>query len=300
MQENQYDEVIQKFDIFRKQFDFVRVVDPNRKKVLSKTDPTDVSDDTPLEIDCFNFWCKDNFCDNCISVRAFNNNRMYVKFEYTEIGIYMILAIPFEMKDKRVVVELLAEATESLLLEYGSSDVSLEIKNLVDNLNRLSLKDSLTGVYNRRYVKEKLPIEKSNILLSNRNFSLIMADIDHFKIVNDTYGHLAGDEVLKVFAETLSTVLKRKSDWIARYGGEEFLICLSGADKEKAVEIAENMRKAVAEKSIFYGGDEISITASFGVVTINNFFEYEVEQIIDMADEKLYSAKKNGRNRVES
>ncbi len=127
-----------------------------------------------------------------------------------------------------------------------------------------------------------------------------MADIDFFKIVNDTYGHLAGDEVLKSFADTLSGGLKRESDWVSRFGGEEFLVCLPGAGIQRASEVAEKLRKAIESKEILFNGNRINITASFGVCSIKPIQGSKIESFIECADKMLYAAKNNGRNRVEA
>ena len=97
-------------------------------------------------------------------------------------------------------------------------------------MNKVAYSDPLTGIYNRRYVIEKFPVDLINAALLTKGISIIMVDIDYFKVVNDKYGHLAGDQTLKKVAETLSGCIKRGSDWIARYGGEEFLVCMNVFD----------------------------------------------------------------------
>lgn len=171
---------------------------------------------------------------------------------------------------------------------------------LIDSMKSISLKDSLTGIYNRRYINEKLPVEIISASLSEQSLSIIMVDIDFFKKVNDVYGHLTGDCTLKSLADILLGCIKRESDWVSRYGGEEFLVCLPGAGLEKALEIAEHIRKTVENSVILCGEHTIKITASFGVCSIKPSPGASVENLIDCADKKLYEAKNNGRNRVES
>ena len=100
-----------------------------------------------------------------------------------------------------------------------NNDNNSEIYAMIDSMNNLGLKDSLTGIYNRRYINEKLPIELTIASLSEQSVSIIMVDIDFFSKVNDTYGHITGDCTLKSFAETLSGCIKRDSDWVVRRGG---------------------------------------------------------------------------------
>jgi two-component system, cell cycle response regulator len=130
-------------------------------------------------------------------------------------------------------------------------------------------------------------------------------DIDHFKEVNDTYGHQAGDQVLKVFIETIGQSIRSGVDWIARYGGEEFIVVLPETEFEKAQLLAERLRTKVSEHIIVFREKEIRITASFGVTGLPSFQgvadslkEISHEDIIGIADKCLYAAKKGGRNRV--
>ena len=205
-----------------------------------------------------------------------------------------------ELSNRKIVFELLKDTTEKFFLGKGNHS---EIYEMIDSMNNLALRDTLTGIYNRRYINEKLPVDIISASLSEQSLSIIMVDIDFFKKVNDIYGHLTGDCTLKSFAETLSGCIRRESDWVSRYGGEEFLICLPGADIEKAKELAENIRRTVENKVIICGEHTVKITASFGVYSIKpapGAPGVSVENLIESVDKKLYVAKNNGRNRVES
>ncbi len=278
-----------------KLYEQIRFVDPISKKVLNETKAGLTRD----EGQCFDFWEKDRICNNCISVRAYIENQSFVKIEYNADRMYMVTAVPFEKDGRRIVAELMKDVTNSMLMESGADDKNAEIRGMIDFMNSLSLKDPLTGVFNRRYIDERFPADLAGSLLSDQKISVIMADIDFFKKVNDTYGHLGGDAVLKDFADTLSEGIRRDSDWVSRYGGEEFLICLPGAGLEKAAEIAEGIRLEVASKNILFGEHQINITASFGICSRKPSQGFKIEDYIGCADQKLYAAKHNGRNRCE-
>lgn len=284
-----------KLEIFGKLYHDIRFVDPVAKKVLSYKNNS-ISD---IDIRCFDFWQNNKVCDNCISIRAYHENKTFIKVEHTPDKVYVVVAVPFDLADRRIVIELLNDSTDSLIYESFDNRTSMEVYAMIDNLNNLALKDPLTGIYNRRYVNEKLPIDIVNTALMEKEISLIMADIDFFKRVNDTYGHLAGDQVLKSFAGILSGCMRRESDWVARFGGEEFIICLPGAGLEKAKETAERIRAAVEADKIVWDGNKIKITASFGICSIKPLQGSSADSIIEKADKKLYEAKANGRNRVE-
>jgi diguanylate cyclase (GGDEF)-like protein len=127
--------------------------------------------------------------------------------------------------------------------------------------------------------------------------SIIMADIDYFKHVNDTYGHLIGDEVLIDFTKLISKCIRKDIDWVGRYGGEEFLIVLRDIDSENAYIIAEKIRKLVDETIFTYDNLDIHITSSFGVHGYKNE-KLNLEDIISQVDKKLYAAKTSGRNKT--
>lgn len=296
-QDNGIPKILQDLKIIEKLYEFIRFVDPVKKKVMEYRG----SSVRAADASCFDFWEKGKMCDNCVSIRAYNENQTFVKVEYSPGKIYMTTAIPVEVGNKRIVIELLKDATNSMILGNGDYDNSSSaIYAMIDNMNMLALKDHLTGVYNRRYINEKLPIDLINAAFSKQSLGIIMADIDFFKKVNDTYGHLTGDAVLKSFAETLAANITRESDWVARYGGEEFFVCLPGAELKRTIEIAEKMRKAVENQSIIVGAHEINITASFGVCSMKVTEGLTLETLVQCADQRLYEAKSNGRNRVEA
>jgi diguanylate cyclase (GGDEF)-like protein len=289
------EKLIGKLDIIEKAYDNIRLVDPEQKRVIELHGTEKENSD----LKCYNFFGKNKVCDNCISMRAYHENDTFFKMQYTSDEIYMITAIPIELQDRRVVLELIRKATKSLILESNLIGNQTDLHSIFDGMNDIALKDSLTGIYNRRYINEKLPLNIASANMAEKSLSVIMVDIDFFKKVNDTYGHLIGDCTLTYFANILFHNLKRESDWVARYGGEEFLICLPSASLTVAAEIAEIMRKKVESSLIDCGDQKFYITASFGVYSMPPKSHFNMEELIEGADKKLYEAKHNGRNRVE-
>jgi diguanylate cyclase (GGDEF)-like protein len=164
-------------------------------------------------------------------------------------------------------------------------------------LEKLSITDPLTGLRNRRFLTEILSVEFQRALRYRTDLTLLMADLDHFKQVNDRYGHLAGDEVLSVVAERLQRRL-RASDIGGRYGGEEFLVILSHGGREGGVSFAEQWRADVEETPVeLEDGTPIRTTLSIGVVSYLPSFK-DASQLIAAADSALYRAKEGGRNQV--
>lgn len=161
--------------------------------------------------------------------------------------------------------------------------------------------DSLTGINNRRFFDERIEIEWKNSNRNSQPISLIMIDIDHFKLYNDNYGHQKGDDCLKKIARTLETDLKRPADWIARYGGEEFIIVLPATDTEGAVHVAAELQHSVKKLSIPHNESPVDsiVTISLGVSSCN-CMQGSIANCIKSADEALYKAKSLGRNRIET
>lgn len=162
-------------------------------------------------------------------------------------------------------------------------------------LNRAARRDALTGISNRRNMMDLLSNEVKRANRYDQTFSLLLLDIDHFKQVNDTYGHEVGDEVLISLARILSTGL-RETDTPARWGGEEFLICLPHTPIEDAVRVAEKLRGAVAGSYVLCGEEEVRVTISAGAAQFET--GTPVDHLIRAADEALYAAKDEGRNCV--
>jgi diguanylate cyclase (GGDEF)-like protein len=171
---------------------------------------------------------------------------------------------------------------------------SFEMKELSTKLERLAHTDTLTGVFNRHYFVEFTSTYIRKMERTNENAYIVMFDLDHFKKINDTYGHAAGDEVLRSVAGRIRASI-RPYDVFARYGGEEFILFSSGVDEVGIVTLVERCRRSVESKPVEHEKYAISVTASFGIAGVNPNEGLNVA--IMLADYALYQAKKGGRNR---
>lgn len=157
--------------------------------------------------------------------------------------------------------------------------------------------DAVTGIYNKHAFARRIEEEFSHAKRTNLPLSLLMIDIDHFKKVNDSYGHLAGDFVLTHIAQRIGKTI-RNEDILARYGGEEFVVILRGIEKDGAVQLAERARTAVEQEPLKFEGHTIAKTISIGVATLKGGNFDSPKALIEAADLQLYSAKEGGRNQV--
>ncbi|NWL14786.1 diguanylate cyclase [Pseudoalteromonas sp. Scap03] len=172
----------------------------------------------------------------------------------------------------------------------------LEDKN--HELEQLNMEDALTGIKNRRFFDKKLLMEIRRSRREQTPLSIIMLDIDKFKSINDNYGHLTGDQVIRAVSDTIKQQLKRPLDEVARYGGEEFVILLPNTDNPGALIIAEQTRLAIANNTVNVAGTIIDFTISAGVYTQIADDIHNPELFTDYADKALYLAKQHGRNQV--
>lgn len=181
------------------------------------------------------------------------------------------------------------------VIKYAES-AGTELRYLRE-LYENSATDALTGVANRRRFEEALRSEATKARAFQVSLALLMVDIDHFKAVNDRYGHVAGDQVLRSVARTLREQV-RETDIVGRVGGEEFAVLCSGTQDEGARRLAERIRAAVETSAIEFEGTHIHVTVSVGVAIQGLEAEWDTKQLYKDADDRLYRAKRSGRNCV--
>ena len=183
------------------------------------------------------------------------------------------------------------------LVSFIATTIALDIENV--RLHRVAVTDPLTGVYNREFLASKMPAEIDLALARGRSISVAMVDVDHFKRINDAYGHGVGDVVLAAIAGRLRNAI-RGGDMLVRYGGEEFLVLLPRAGIERASEVAERIRERACDGPIDAGnGLLVEITVSVGVAQLRTETLETTQDVIARADAALYAAKAAGRNCVQ-
>lgn len=288
-------QLMQSLQVFDKLYNLSRLVDPQKKQVVTLQGNDQIRIEDSL---CYQFWKKGEHCANCVSMRATWEHDTFVKIEYNQDKIYMVMATPVTLSGHPYVLELLKDISETGIVPDLKGKSQAETDQIIANLNKAAITDELTQIYNRRFLNEKLPVDLYAALLNKTLLSGILLDVDNFKEVNDTFGHSAGDIVLQKVAKILTGSIHRKGDWAARYGGDEFIVMLPGADLTSALQIAEQIRNAVEQQRFQYQGKNISLTISCGVAEACPQESTSMLDFFNRLDKKLYEAKKKGKNSV--
>ncbi len=221
-----------------------------------------------------------------------------------DIGV--IFQMPLVIRDKIIGVMLFIDhnsvnLTQEELTIIGllSDQFTVVFENclLMDEIKQIAITDGLTGVFSRRHFLERMQDEFHRSKRFSIPLSLVMIDIDHFKKINDRYGHQAGDYVLEEITLIFQKNI-RGIDLVGRYGGEEFIMLFPHTKEAGAITVTQRIKKQISENVFNFNGEQISITASFGMAVYPSDDINSVDDFIKIADKLLYSAKKNGRNRI--
>lgn len=278
---------------FRKMYDYVRIVDPVKKRVLEQRGNGIKETD---EV-CYNYWKNEKICDNCISIRACHENKSFIKLEQNPDSIIVVTALPVETAEKPTVLELLKNATDSMMIGSGDYNKGHMMHNVISEMNDMVVKDQLTALYNRHFINDRLPVDIVQATIYDQPLSIIFMDVDNLKNINDAYGHSVGDLALKEVGKNIKNCIRIDNDWVARYGGDEFIVCLKNTTSDKAYHIAERILNSINGILIQIQSESIHLTASIGIHTMQDV-KLTTEEIINYADIRMYEAKKLGKNRI--
>lgn len=215
-----------------------------------------------------------------------------------------VVIVPLSFKDVPLGALVLAAVKPfardvRILVRHFQTDLGLALSNALshDRLQRLAALDPLTDAYNRRFGLVRLQEEFGRALRVSGPLGVLMLDLDHFKSINDTFGHLVGDRLLRATAASIRRVT-REGDVLMRYGGEEFLVVVPGAAVEDLQELAERMRRAVAATELMDGDRRVTVTVSIGGAAYPEYDVSSATELVDAADKVLYAAKQQGRDQV--
>lgn len=238
---------------------------------------------------CHAFWNRSEKCKNCVSYRASQSQHKMVKLEFFDNQYYFVMACPFIIGGKNYILELISNITVRLSTDLSEIDPNDFIHNLICQLETASIKDSFTGLFNKKYLETK--VEEVVALKKYHTSFLVMFDLDDFKLVNDTHGHILGDKVLLEFASVLDQDTKQFVSYIARFGGDEFSILFEDTTQEQVEEVLANIAQHFYALEFESDKGTFHVNVSAGYTPINeeiNTFNKGVTK----ADEHLYAVKK--------
>ena len=223
----------------------------------------------------------------------FNRQRQMAK-QATDISLHLATELNRSHEEK---IRIQAQAQREL--EGKVEQRTAELLEAKKRLELLSITDQLTGLKNRRYFDGCYTSEYKRACRSQSSISVMVIDIDHFKRVNDTYGHLVGDECIRLVAQAIHVHSQRPGDMAFRYGGEEFVVLLTDTDCGGSSSVAQLIRQEVEHIQYRYDGSVVDLSVSIGIATTIPNDEIGAKNLLQQADDALYQAKENGRNRVE-
>lgn len=269
-------------------FGISRIVDATKKTIVNLDTENNINIDNHL---CFEFWETGTECANCISMRALNEDKSFSKFETVNDKLYMIIASPININNNRYVVELVKDISDDTISLPFESSINNHLCEEIHRLNKLVVTDELTAIYNRRYINENLPYSISKVPNQITSLSIILIDVDRFKYINDTYGHIYGDYILKQISSIFNDYATKHNGWVARYGGDEFIMVLKDFSKELTYDLCKTLNNIINNREFIYNETNITVSCSFGFTTItdNNI---TLENLMVDLDTKLFTNKK--------
>lgn len=282
------DEIKDKLDFFNKMYDVVRLIDPLEKKVLEYRNSglTAIEGADP----CYSYWENGRICDNCISIRAHLENRSFVKMEKKQNSVLLITAMPIENAGRPAVLELLKNATDTMLIGTGDYNNGEMMFQFVQELNDAIIRDPLTSLYNRRFLEERLPVDIITATMTHLPLSVCFIDLDNFKLINDLYGHETGDSSIRAISEVIRRNVQFGNAWAARYGGDEFILIFPDTDEKQARLILERIQREVAGIAIKRKKAGLRLNISYGIETMRET-PMTAREMLRSADEKMYRVK---------
>ncbi|NMC26575.1 MAG: diguanylate cyclase [Syntrophomonadaceae bacterium] len=245
------------FNLNAKIYDMIRVVDPFAKKVLSQ--PKTVGTMYPVQAgDCFALWKNKRTCDNCVSMRALNQNRTVVKIAYDKTKVYLAIAVPIEVGNARLVVEFIKDVTRDGFVDLEGREIG-EIEKLIRQRDGSVIRDALARIYNQNYIYERLRVDIDISREQNRPLALFFLKLTDFERINDLHGRQAGDHIIKTFANIVKRCCRKDADWSARYSGLEFIYVSFDMDEKKAHRKCKYFCDRIANTEFSYGGRPIEV-----------------------------------------
>lgn len=275
------------------QFDFYRLVDARDHRVFAYHRDVEALQET--DDLCFHVWKHSAPCLNCTSRTCLAQHEPVFKVEYLDGRVLFVTSLPTEVEGRPFALELIKDVTTSLLVADAEISDNIEITHMITKFNELAVRDGFTKLFNKMYINNELEnlVQAANEDPKRSGAAVVALDIDDFKLINDTYGHVAGDDTLVYFANRLRNLARKHNAWVGRFGGDEFVLCvpdgLSDVDMESLFREIDAIEKHVFNTE----AGSFSLTASCGACFVRP--GDTVRSLLERADEAMYHAKSFGR-----
>ena len=290
---NLLNDIKERLSIFKDLYDTIILINPRNHAIINIDSKTNSKKLKQTRYSRYTgFLNKKRNNKDCIIFQAYKTNKTSVKFELEYNKTFLTIATPITYDNKKYIVVLEKNISNNKVILDDPEYKKLE--NSCCNLHNILNKDVLTNIYNKRAINERL---SKHLSKDSIPASIIMIDIDHFKRINDTYGHMIGDKVLVEFCNIISSCLKKDESFFGRFGGDEFMIILENVSLGTANKIANKIRKKVESHIFIYDNISLKLTCSLGGCVIDDA-NLEIKDFIEIADKNLYFAKNSGRNNI--
>lgn len=273
-------------------YDYYRLVDVDTYEVYNLQDGILM----PIHQCCFSYWNHEGACQNCISRSALSANRSFIKLETFEHRIFLVTALPIRIQQRYFALELIQEATRSLSVNDPEEHVNVAFIEMIQKMNDLAARDAYTGLYNKPFIEQTIDREIRR-WTPERALIAAVLDIDRFKTINDTYGHVWGDQVILGLAGRLKECAAGLGGVAGRLGGDEFILVLSGPDAQMIFRRVEELRESLRQFSVPCESGSFQVSVSIGAAAYNT----ETggwKNLLDAADRLMYQSK-NCKRRIE-
>lgn len=277
-----FEEIRGKIGLIEEMYDFIRIVDPvNKSSIIIKTN--EIKKNNGI---CYDFWERESACSNCISMRAYNKKDTFIKIEYISNKIFLMTATPLLVDGKIYILEMLKDISENGRIFSTKNSYNLDMYTMINEVNDKFIIDEASGVYNRQYIDERLPVDINNCNTHGYELSVIKISIDYLKAIAYKYGEEIKNKIIRDFIKLVRNLIISNSDWIGRYNTDSFFIVLNSTDKEHAMNFTGKINNLVNEFAFKYNDINIKISLSTKIYCVKDE-NIDVEKILEDINNKF-------------
>ncbi|MGI6686394.1 MAG: diguanylate cyclase domain-containing protein [Bacillota bacterium] len=277
--------LVKELDFIENLYDVIRLVDPVQKKVHSYLKSFG-EDAYNLNQECFGFWERGTACENCISMRAYNQKKTIIKIEDKDARVYMVTSVPVDYRGSMIVTELIKDITNDGVIDIAGQEIS-DIRKIISRRNSLIIKDALTRIYNENFIFERLPYDIAESNKRKTTLALFRIKINNLEAVNSMHGDMARDYVIKEITKVLRDFPRNNQDWLSRYRGNEFLLLMHDINDNQVKRICKRIYNKIRNLEIEFENNRINVQINLGYDLLNGQI-IETEQFINNAGKNLY------------